>query len=351
MERDNSSQLAEIRHTMMDMSQRLSQYADAPRATPSTPLRPLGTQDPIARGPPQASQTTDRNYTSVDAQQQAVPLSCALQAIAPRAGSDNIDSNIQAMTSETVRTLRRHKPSVTDATSILKELALLEAANRRRKSTQAKGNNTNTQIDADWPDLYVYRLWGSEPTYDSLSLAEFVAGYLSIMEEVTTVCPLNVKLLKHILSAPADGGLLPHRVVGSAQVLNGTEHRRFTWDDTQLVMETKRTALARIQHSNVSSSVYVNVSEGIPSGSAQPNSLPLSNPVVCQPYQQLACPFVNDHEANGIPVMHCCAFCFTHNGFRHTHPQTNSRKAKEIAKGKPKKAGQKTPTRIAITVS
>ena len=123
--------------------------------------------------------------------------SCALQALAAQNQLNNITLQELAASGDPIHTLRRHKPSAGDATTILKELALLEAANKQKKGSAAKGN-LNTQIEADWPDLYVYRIGGSDPTYDSLTLAEFVAGYLSIMEEVTSVCPMNVRLLKHI---------------------------------------------------------------------------------------------------------------------------------------------------------
>ena len=237
-----------------------------------------------------------------------------------------------------VKSLRRHRPSVNSAAIILKELALLEANNSKKKGGQncRNANNVNANVEADWPELYVYRLGGTEPTYDSLSLAEFVAGYLSIMEEVTNVCPMNVNLLRHITylrHLMEDCFLTEWHVVRTAHrhVLNGIEHRRFQWEDTPLVMETKRVALARLQNSSTLST-FQNLQPA--STSVLPSSFGLTPPVVCVPYQQLACLFTNDHDVDGVVHMHCCAFCFHHNGCKHTHPQTNCRKAKEALKGR-----------------
>ena len=175
---------------------------------------------------------------------------------------------------------------------------------------------------------------GAEPTYDSLSLPEFVAGYLSIMEEATVVCPLNVKSLKHISylhQLMEDCFMANWHMVRAAHkhVLNGIEHKRFAWDDTAIVIDTKRAALARIQSCGLQASVV--------QGNAVLSPLqevPVGRSIVCQAYQQLNCPFVNDHTVGQVSHMHCCAFCFAQNGFKYTHLQSNCRKSKEAVKGK-----------------
>ena len=83
----------------------------------------------------------------------------------------------------------RHRPTAFDATAILREIALLETGGNKAKSGGLKAKSQLSQIEADWPDLYVFRIDNPDPTYDSLSLAEFVAGYMSIMEEATPLLP------------------------------------------------------------------------------------------------------------------------------------------------------------------
>ena len=250
-----------------------------------------------------------------------------------------------------VRTLRRHKSSASRATTILRELALLESGGVKKSGGQAgdKNCNNNNQVEADWPDLYVYWLGGAEPTYDSLSLPEFIAGYLSIMEEVTAVCPMNVRLLRHISylrQLMEDCFLTEWHLVCTAHkhMLNGIEHHRFSWEETAVVIDRKRTALNRLLRSSqtpvlamtsVASQVIdsTTCSTPVQSTSVSIAAAPMSsNSVVCQLYQQLNCNFTNDHEVDSTIRLHCCAFCLQHNGFRHMHPQSACRKAKEANK-------------------
>ena len=265
-------------------------------------------------------------------------LSCVTLPVGPdRTG--HLDPQALARSDDQVRTLRRHKPSANNATAILKELALLEADGKSRKGGVCKNNNT--QVEADWPDLYVYRIQGNEPTYDSLTMQEFVAGYLSIIEEATTVCQLNVATLKHISylrQLMEDCFLADWHMVRAAHkhVLNGIEHKRFAWEDTAVVIDTKRSALARIQ--SCSFQVASNQANQMPMPLA--GAIP-GQQIVCQPYQRLDCPFVNDHTVDNIIHMHCCSHCFAQTGFKRTHPQSNCRKAKEAAKGKAKRSKKK----------
>ena len=104
------------------------------------------------------------------------------------------------------------------------------------------------------------------------------------------------------------------------QVLNSIEHRRLAWQDMPMVMETKRTSLARIQQSTATRR------QAMASGMEGP----LPDP--CQDYQALKC--MAEHGSDGVRVSHICAFCWRVNGNRHTHPESNCRKAKEAAKSK-----------------
>ena len=128
--------------------------------------------------------------------------------VLPRASQpDRLTAQTSTSEGDQVRTLRRHRPSANNAAAILRELALLEADGKKNSGGTQKNN---TQVEADWPDLYVYRMQGGEPTYDSLSLPEFVAGYLSIIEEATSICTLNTQT--YSISSPINGGLLYGRL-------------------------------------------------------------------------------------------------------------------------------------------
>ena len=117
-------------------------------------------------------------------------------------------------------------------------------------------------------------LGGGEPTYDSLSLAEFVAGYLSIMEEVTPVCTDNALLLNHLIylrQLMEDCFMSEWHMVRMAHkhVLIGIEHQRFRWSDAEVVMDVKRTALARIQNSSLATPSAPTIPQPLPSTSTR----------------------------------------------------------------------------------
>ena len=172
----------------------------------------------------------------------------------------------------------------------------------------------------------------ADPTYDSLSLAEYVAGYLSIMEEVTPLLPSNVRLLRHLTylrQLMKESFLADWEVVKMAhkQVLLSIEHKRIAWENAPMVLDTKRVALARIQQNALSN--RPSQSQLVPNVSTV--SCPASN---CDEYQNLTCNHATDHDTDGHTRWHCCAFCWRQTGFKHMHAEVNCRKAKEAAKCK-----------------
>ena len=88
-----------------------------------------------------------------------------------------------------VKRLRRDSASAAAAKELLKEIGYVAS----------KGNcASDKNIEASWPEDYIDRLDGSEPTYESLSLSEFIAGYLSIMEESVPICQQTQPIIRHI---------------------------------------------------------------------------------------------------------------------------------------------------------
>ena len=77
--------------------------------------------------------------------------------------------------SQPVRRLRKDPKSSTAADQFLKDIGYL--------SSQGNSNSDTSPANGLWPEDYVDRLTGNEPTFDSLKLSEFISGYISIMEE------------------------------------------------------------------------------------------------------------------------------------------------------------------------
>ena len=337
LQKETKEAMNEVRATLAHMTGRLvacetassAPTSSTPAKDPRTPARsPVNRVEPRPSTSREAGSSTGTMRRVNDSSRRAILGEASEQASQP--SSSSLSPADLARSSNQVKTLRRHRPTATDAASVLRELALLEAQNNNKKGGHASNKCVVSQIEADWPDLYVYRIGGADPTYDTLSMAEFVAGYLSIMEEVAPINAQNAPFLRHLTylrQLMEDSFLADWDIVRTAhkQVLNSIEHRRLAWADMPMVMETKRTALARIQQAAAARR------------QASASGVGGSLPDPCQDYQSLSCNLSAEHDHDGIKVSHICAFCWRVNGNRHTHPETNCRKAKEAAKAKKSK--------------
>ena len=212
-----------------------------------------------------------------------------------------------------VKRLRKDKSSATAAKELLQEIGYV-AANKGKLSSDRGAP------EAAWPEDYIDRLDGSEPTYESLSQSEFVAGYLSIMEEDTPVCPQTDRLIRHIhylRGLMEDCFEVDWNIVRMAhkQVLNAIEHGRLRWEDTRACLDIKTTALHRVLRIPAQTSQKAIVRE-------QP-----VNP--CPLFQSLTCQLPGEHTTDGILYAHCCSYCHRTTGRKNSHAETNCNKKQE----------------------
>ena len=171
---------------------------------------------------------------------------------------------------EPVKSLRRDTSTSSLARGILQEIGFIATGERDRKRRRRGQNGKHREAPegADWPEDYVYRLDGSEPLYDTLTLPEFAAAMLSIMEEMTPVLPANAKVIRlfhYYRGLMEDCFEVDWSVARTAhkQVLQGLEHKRITWSDATSCIDTKRNAIQRAQRRSIE-----------PSSQPQPNAPP-----------------------------------------------------------------------------
>ena len=219
-----------------------------------------------------------------------------------------------------VKTLRRNDSSTDMADHILKVVGILEEGVQGSKSKHGLSKRSIRKKIAKWPSDYVFRLDDDEPTYDSLSISEFMAGYLSIIEETLPTNPDNATAIKHIHYArhlmedcPGHGWSTVR--TAHKQVMLAIDHHRLRWSDTEEVYKTKADGIRRVQSKSDSS-------VGTP----------------CQAYQNSICPHESDHAAeNGNTLLHCCSHCFTL-GKQYIHPlplcMKKNNKSKDSSKSK-----------------
>ena len=200
-----------------------------------------------------------------------------------------------------VKRLRRDSASTAAAKELLKEIGYVAS----------KGNcASDKNIEAPWPEDYIDRLDGSEPTYESLSLSEFITGYLSIMEESVPICQQT-----------------DWQTVRTAhkQVLHAIEHGRVSWEDTRSCLDTKTNAIQRVLRI---------VSQNLKQNTKQSDNV--VNP--CPLFQSLSCNLPVEHATEGITYTHCCAYCMRRFNNRTTHAEMNCRKKQEADNRRTKNA-------------
>ena len=231
--------------------------------------------------------------------------------------------------SQPVRRLRKDPKSSTAADQFLKGIGYL--------SSQGNNNSDSSPADGLWPEDYVDRLTGNEPTFDSLKLSEFISGYISIMEETL---PRGVDLadlrrhfsyLRNLMMDCSKVDWVTARTAHK-QVLLGIHYRRFTWLDQWACVDAKRDAIQRILR--------------IPR-EAVPKALPAPEVVItpCPLYQSENCQLAAEHTTDGIKYTHCCGYCQWNGGKKHEHPETSYNKKRQAdgRKAKNAKPRKKSP--------
>ena len=214
--------------------------------------------------------------------------------------------------SHPIKRLRRDRASADKAKELLEEIGYVAV----------KGKSVSTEtVDAPWPEDYIDRLDGTEPTYESLSLCEFVAGYLSIMEEnlPSGVGSENIRRhLNYLRGLMEDCFETEWTVVRTAhkQVLHGIEHGRLKWGDASACMSVKANAIQSV----------LRIQQLEPVVRAADTDRPL-NP--CPLYQSLNCQLPVEHTVGNVLYTHCCSYCHRTTGVKNSHAETNCRKKQE----------------------
>ena len=165
--------------------------------------------------------------------------------------------------------------------------------------------------DIDWPHLYVYRGADRRPAqYSELTLAEFVHGYLSMLDN-----PRNNFSREVMLNILKDM-TLDTALYGWPQIRNfyrilasSIEMARFDWCDANQI------AALRLQYAQ--KPVIAPQTRNAPRFGANPNSVKL-----CIPYQRGQCELQDGHDN----LIHACNFCFANTGMLFKHPEKDCRR-------------------------
>ena len=251
------------------LQQAIQTFANRPKPAPAMPATVdtggQGTNTPIAIAGPSHSTLSNRDqrppesiaiagsssshHVVSDTQSSSFTSMVAPTASLPSVISETSDpsrsvspAEVQA-DSQPVKRLRKDQKTSTTADQFLKDIGYI--------SSQGNNNSDSSPADGLWPEDYVDRLTGNDPTFDSLKLSEFISGYISIMEETL---PRGVDLsdlrrhFSYLRSLMVDCSEVDWVTARTAhkQVLLGIHYHRFTWLDQRACIDAKRDAIQRI---------------------------------------------------------------------------------------------------------
>ena len=224
-----------------------------------------------------------------------------------------------------IHSLRRDEASANMADHLLKVVGILEDGAQGNKSKTGFNKHSIRKKLAKWPSDYIYR-WSTDepPTFDSLSVPEFMAGYLSIIEESLPVIAENAPAIAHIhyvRHLMHDCPSLGWEAARTAHkhVLLAIEYKRLVWTDTEGVYKAKADALHRYRHSQQSTVSSTNMP--------------------CPAFQNDTCPHEDDHATDTHTSLHYCSHCYSL-GKTQVHPLSSCHKVKKSKDSSKSKNGR-----------
>ena len=195
------------------------------------------------------------------------------------------------------------------------------------KSGKLRTAESRIKYDLAWPHFYVHRADNSAAQYDTLSVCEFVHGYLCLIAE--SPATQQAVLQAHLQELMEDSITYKWPVIRGyhAIILNMMETGRLTWSDTAKIQ-----ALRRI-HVWQSGPRTLDTQRGRPRAS---DNIEAGSVTICQEYQRASCPQRASHDGN----THACAHCWSSIRRLFQHPEDDCRRKQRTAEAK-KRATQR----------
>ena len=178
---------------------------------------------------------------------------------------------------------------------------------RKSNSKKLKSGRSRTSEDVvkhqvDWPHFNVFKgAARSAADYDSLTIPEFLCGYLGNLLKSDVTHHTQLSMLEHLCEPMHDATMFPWEGVLNYHgiVLRLMEHDEVSWTDKPLIQEL-RTQYARTPGQAISR----------PSSYSAP-SRPRSRACLCPEFKKGACTQAYDHESpQGGRLAHIWGWCY-----------------------------------------
>ena len=228
-----------------------------------------------------------------------------------------------------MKQLRQDRNSAAIANQVLNVTAATkdDQGSKKLKSGFLLTVNDNVHVQAQWPQLNVYRSAGNLATYGSLSINEFCSGFITyVKDNLSGPNPdINValddlvylgELLDEIPSFTWEAVRTAH-----GEILRLIEQARLKWVDKQARAKFLTIALRRAHMQILAKQAQNSVSEA---------KRPAIEKKPCPQYQLSECPEKGTHSEEKITWLHCCATCYKVKKQRYAHPKTECNRQKAI---------------------
>ena len=185
---------------------------------------------------------------------------------------------------------------------------------RGKKSGLQRTVEDQVVNEIDWPHLYIYRGQDRKPThYGELTLAEFVFGFLSMVDNPRNEFdrPLMLSILKDMMLDTTQYGW--YQIRNYYRILaSGIEMARYSWSDSLQISSIRSQYAQRQLVQNYNRPNYKQ-------NTSSPNN---TNIKVCVPFQTDECSLQDGHDG----YLHICAYCYTSTGMVFRHKEKDCRR-------------------------
>lgn len=196
---------------------------------------------------------------------------------------------------------------------------------RRLKSGRSRTSEDVVKRHVDWPHFNVFKGPSrAAAEFDSLTIPEFVYGYMGNVLKPDISSSDQVAMLRHLRELMHDATMFPWEGVRNFHgiLLRLMEHDEATWKDRALIQEL------RAQYSRTPAASYRS------SQAASSRPRPRSRP--CPDFQKGACTHTDDHDSHqGGLVSHICGWCYRVRRKSYQHPEKDcfTKKKRESKNG------------------
>ena len=202
---------------------------------------------------------------------------------------------------------------------------------RGKKSGRTKTAAEYTKKSLCWPQYYIFRgPTRAKPAFDKLTVQEFTAGFLTMLEHSTKTPETKGAMLDYLKRHMYDAQTYPWEVVRHFHgiIMQHCEQKLLNWTNKAAIDELCMLYLVQMGAEHKATTATVAQGQG-----ARPKTVQGPQPTAsryavvkglryCMEFQQGTClEKASPHSSDNGKVSHICAFCYKKHGYSFQHAE------------------------------